>query len=157
MISAAVFTVRKTRSSSLIAQLAILGIASLLLTGCGGNLPKTIKVSGRVTFDGHNPPAPGKVYFLPIEPAAGFPSRPANGDYDRDGYFKATTFEPGDGLMPAKYLISIESWDAPPNMSGNPGKSFVPKKYQSPQTSDFKLDITPQTRPQDIKLDVITK
>ncbi len=132
-------------------------IAALLLAGCGGNLPKTIKVSGRVTFDGHSPPAPGKVYFLPIEPAAGFPSRPAKGDYDQDGYFRATTFEPGDGLMPAKYLISIESWEAPPNMSGNPGKSFVPKKYQSPQTSEFKLDITPQTKAQEIRLDVVTK
>lgn len=132
-------------------------VAGLLAAGCGSGLPKTIRVAGRVTFDGQTPPAPGKVYFLPIEPAEGFPSRPAKGDYDKDGYFRATTFEPGDGLMPAKYLISIESWEAPPNMSGNPGKSYVPKKYQSPQTSGFKLDITPRTRPQDIKLDVVTK
>jgi hypothetical protein len=141
----------------MIPRIMMVAIAALSLAGCGGSLPKTIKVSGRVTFDGQNPPAPGKVYFLPIEPAEGFPSRPAKGDYDKDGYFRATTFEPGDGLMPAKYLISIESWEAPPNMSGNPGKSFVPKKYQSPQTSEFKLDITPKTRPQEIKLDVVTK
>jgi hypothetical protein len=132
-------------------------IAAALLAGCGSNLPKTIRVSGRVTFDGQSPPAAGKVYFLPIEPAEGFPSRPAKGDYDQAGYFKATTFEPGDGLMPAKYLISIESWDAPPNMSGNPGKSFVPKKYQSPQGSGFKIDITPKMGPQEITLDVVTK
>jgi hypothetical protein len=134
-----------------------MAIAAALLAGCGSNLPKTIRVSGRVTFDGQSPPGAGKVYFLPIEPAEGFPSRPAKGDYDKEGYFQATTFEPGDGLMPAKYLISIESWDAPPNMSGNPGKSFVPKKYQSPQDSGFKIDITPKTGPQEIKLDVVTK
>jgi len=138
-------------------RLVTLVVAGLLTTGCGSGLPKTIRVEGRVTFDGQLPPAPGKVYFLPIEPAAGFPSRPAKGDYDKDGYFRATTFEPGDGLMPAKYLISIESWEAPPNMSGNPGKSYIPKKYQSPQTSGFTLDITPRTRPQDIRLDVVTK
>jgi hypothetical protein len=59
--------------------------------------------------------------------------------------------------MPAKYLISIESWEAPPNMTGNPGKSYVPKKYQSPKMSGFTLDITPRTPPQEIKLDVVTK
>jgi hypothetical protein len=157
MMLAADFFAQRIQSLPMIARIALIGIAPVLLAGCGGNLPKTIKVSGRVTFDGHSPPAPGKVYFLPIEPAAGFPSRPAKGDYDQEGYFRATTFEPGDGLMPAKYLISIESWEAPPNMSGNPGKSFVPKKYQSPQTSEFKLDITTKTKPQDIKLDVVTK
>ncbi len=154
---AADFLAQEHRSQSTIARVARAALTLLVLAGCSGNLPKTIKVSGRVTFDGQSPPAPGKVYFLPIEPAEGFPSRPAKGDYDKDGYFRATTFEPGDGLMPAKYLISIESWDTPPNMSGNPGKSFVPKKYQSPQTSEFKLDITTKTKPQDIKLDVVTK
>ena len=138
-------------------RVVTIGLAALLGAGCGPNLPKTIRVTGRVTFDGQDPPAPGKVYFLPIEPAEGFPSRPAKGDYDQNGYFRATTFEPGDGLMPAKYLISIESWETAPNMSGNPGTSHVPKKYQSPQTSGFKLDITPRTPPQEIKLDVATK
>jgi hypothetical protein len=72
-------------------------------------LPQTIRVSGQVTFDGQAPPAPGSVYFLPQEAAKGFPSRPGTGDYDRQGYFKAMTFEPGDGLMPGKYLIALES------------------------------------------------
>jgi len=142
---------------SMMLRVVTLIAAGLLTVGCGSGLPKTIRVAGHVTFDGQPPPAPGKVYFLPIEPAPGFPSRPAKGDYDKTGYFRATTFEPGDGLMPAKYLISVESWEAPPNMSGNPGKSYIPKKYQSPQTSGFTLDITPSTRPQDIKLDIVTK
>jgi hypothetical protein len=42
-------------------------------------------------------------------------------------------------------------------MNGAPGKSFIPKKYQSPQTSGFALDITPRTPPQEIKLDIVTK
>ena len=129
----------------------------LVVIGCGSSLPQTIRVTGRVTFDGHEPPAPGSVYFLPQEAAKGFPSRPATGDYDKQGYFKAMTFEPADGLMPGKYLISIESWQAPPDMSGKPGASYVPKKYQSPQTSGFSLDIMPSTRPQNISLDVVTK
>jgi hypothetical protein len=135
---------------------------SLLLTcvafaGCWNNLPQTIRVSGRVTFDGGPPPAAGTVYFLPIEAGEGFPSRPAAGDFGKDGQFRATTFEPGDGLMPGKYLMSLECWQSPPDMSGNPGKTAVPKKYQSPQSSGWKLDITPDTRPQNVTLDVVTR
>lgn len=132
-------------------------IPCLALTGCWNNLPQTIRVSGRVTFDGRPPPAIGTVYFLPIEAGEGFPSRPATGDFGPDGLFRATTFEPGDGLMPGKYLMAIECWESPPNMSGNPVKSYVPTKYQSPQASGFKLDITPTTKPQQVTLDVVTK
>jgi hypothetical protein len=128
-----------------------------MLAACGSNLPKTIRVSGQVTFDGQPPPAAGSVYFLPIEAAEGFPSRPATGDFDKDGYFKAKTFDPGDGLMPGKYIMYIECWESPPNLEGKPVKSYVPQKYQSAQTSGFKLDITPEMGPQDIQLNVATK
>jgi hypothetical protein len=138
-------------------RFAFIVSAVLLLASCGSNLPKTIRVSGQVTFDGQPPPAAGSVLFLPIEAAEGFPSRPASGAFGTDGSFKAKTFEPGDGLMPGKYLLAIECWDTPPSMQGNPGKSHVPKKYQSPQTSEFKLDITRDMGPQEIKLDVVTK
>jgi hypothetical protein len=129
----------------------------VLLASCGSNLPETVRVSGQVTFNGQPPPAAGSVLFLPIEAAEGFPSRPASGAFGVDGRFTARTFEPGDGLMPGKYLISVESFDFPPNMQGNPGKSHVPKKYQSPQTSGFKLDVTPGMKAQEIMLDVVTK
>jgi hypothetical protein len=132
-------------------------VICLALSGCWNNLPKTIRVSGRVTFDGGPPPAAGTVYFLPIEAGEGFPSRPAQAAFGPDGQFKATTFEPGDGLMPGKYLMTIECWESPPNMSGNPVKSYVPKKYQAPQSSGFQLDIAPTTKPQQITLDVVTK
>jgi hypothetical protein len=131
--------------------------AVLLLTSCGSDLPQTIPVSGRVTFDGKPPPAVGNVQFLALEAAEGFPLRPASGAFGTDGQYRAQTFEPGDGLMPGKYLLSVECWDVPPNMSGNPGKSHVPKKYQSPRTSGFTLDITPDMRKQVVNLDVVTK
>jgi len=137
-----------------VARLILIGI---LLTGCGSNLPKTIRVHGRVTYDGQPPPGPGTVYFLPTEPAEGFPTRPAMGDYDKTGNYKVTTFEPGDGLMPGKYIMHIESWESPPNMEGKPVKSFVPKKYQSALTSGFTLEITPKMKPQEVNLDMATK
>ena len=126
----------------------------LVLASCGSGLPRTIPVSGQVTFDGKPPPAAGSVLFLCTEPAEGYPVRPASAAFDTTGNFQAQTFEPGDGLMPGKYVISIECWDTPPNMQGNPGKSFVPRKYQNPQTSGFTLEITPKSKAQNIKLDV---
>ena len=95
--------------------------------------------------------------FFPQEAAEGFPSRPATGDFDKEGYFKATTFEAGDGLMPGKYTMHIECYQTAPNMEGRPVKSYVPQKYQSAATSGFELEITPRMGPQQVKLDLITK
>jgi hypothetical protein len=128
-----------------------------LLASCGSNLPRTIPVAGVVTFDGKAPPAAGNVLFLPTEAAEGYPMRPATAAFGTDGRFKAQTFDPGDGLMPGKYLVSIECWDTPPSMQGNPGKSFVPRQYQVPQTSGFALEITPKSRAQEIQLNLDTK
>ena len=132
-------------------------LATVLITACGSNLPQTVRVSGRVTFDGKTPPAAGSIYFLPVEAAEGFPSRPATGEFDANGHYRATTFEPGDGLMPGKYIMHIECWQSPPNLEGTPVKSFVPKKYQAANTSGFKLDITPKMGSQTVDLDVVTK
>ena len=142
---------------SLALNSALLAFMQVTMTGCGNNLPQTVKVSGRVTFDGQPPPAAGSILFLPVEAAEGFPLRPASGAVGLDGQFAAQTFEPGDGLMPGKYLVSIECWDMPPSMQGNPGKSYVPKKYQSPQESGLSLDLTPQMRSQEASFDVVTK
>jgi len=128
----------------------------IITAGCGNRLPQTVPVSGRVTFDGQTPPGPGTVYFLPQEAAAGFPSRPATGDFDKEGHFKVKTFEPGDGLMPGKYTMHVECYQTPPNMEGKPVKSYVPSKYQSAATSGFELEITPRMKPQQVDLDLLT-
>lgn len=138
------------------ALLMLFVIGGAMVTGCGSGLPRTIKVTGKVTFDGQPPPGPGTVYFLPKEPAEGFPVRPATADFDRSGSFQTTTFNSGDGLMPAKYIMHVECWETPPNMEGKPVKSFVPRKYQSAETSGFQLDLTPEMRSQQLSLDLVT-
>jgi hypothetical protein len=132
-------------------------IVLLPALGCGSGLPQTVRVSGRVTFDGQPPPGPGTIYFLPQEAGPGFPSRPATGDFDKDGSFQAKTFEPGDGLMPGKYTMHIECFQTPPNMEGKPVKSYVPQKYQSAESSGFKIEITPNMGSRELNLDVVTK
>jgi hypothetical protein len=132
-------------------------LLALVALGCGSDLPKMVPVAGRVTFDGQPPPGPGTIYFLPQEAAEGFPSRPATGDFDATGAYRAKTFEPGDGLLPGKYTMHIECYQTPPNMEGKPVKSYVPQKYQSAATSGFTLDITPDMRSQEVNLDILSK
>ena len=134
-------------------------LAGLLssLSGCGNGMPQTVKVTGKVTFDGKAPPGPGIIYFLPTESAEGFPMRPANGHFGADGSYKTTTFEPNDGVMPGKYKMYIECWEQEPNMEGKPVKSHVPKKYQSAETSGYELDITKETKAKELNLDLATK
>ena len=127
------------------------------LAGCGNSMPQTVKVTGKVTFDGKAPPGPGIVYFLPMEAAAGLPLRPATGDFGADGLYRTTTFEQNDGVMPGKYKIYIECWEQEPNMDGKTVKSHVPKKYQTADTSGFELDITKETKPKELNLDLATK
>ena len=138
-------------------RLLLILAAVLLLTSCGSGLPQTIPVSGRVTFDGKPPPAAGIVQFVAVEAAEGFPLRPGTGAFGTDGRYRAQTFDPGDGLMPGKYTLSVECWDVPPDMSGNPSKSHVPKKYQTPKTSGLTLEITPNMRSQVLDLDLVSK
>ncbi len=133
------------------------GLICCVLAGCGSDLPQTIKVTGKVTFDGGPPPGSGVVNFLPIESAAGFPLRPGNGDFGNDGSYSAYTFEPNDGLMPGKYKVYLECWETPPNMEGKPVKSHLPKKYQGAETSGFTLDIEPKSGAQTFDLNVVTK
>ena len=133
------------------------GLLLPIAIGCGSGLPQTVRVSGRVTFDGQSPPGPGTIYFLPQEAGPGFPSRPATGDFDKEGRFQAKTFEPGDGLMPGKYTMHVECYQTPPNMEGKPVKSHVPQKYQSAETSGFQLEITSNMGPQQVNLDIATR
>ncbi len=134
-------------------------LAALLCAtiGCGSDLPQTIKVTGKVSFDGGPPPGPGVVNFLPTEAAAGFPLRPGNGDFGTDGNYTAYTFEPNDGLMPGKYLVYLECWETPPNMEGKPVKSFLPKKYQAAQSSGFTLDLDTKSSSKVFDLDIVSK
>jgi len=136
---------------------ALVAILVVSLAGCRSKLPQTVPVAGKVTFDGQPPPAEGIVYFLPMEAAPGFSSRPATADFGPDGAFRATTFEPGDGLMPGKYQMHVECWETAPNMDGNPVKSHVPQKYQNAETSGFAVEITTDMRRQEVNLDVVTR
>lgn len=82
------------------------GLVALTLAGCGDS-DGLVPVTGKVTFDGAQPPAAGFVTFMPTERVAGKASRPARAVFDVDGAFAATSFKEGDGILPGKYTISV--------------------------------------------------
>ena len=105
----------------------------VLLGGCGGvERPTTVPVQGQVTFAGGPCPAPGTVFFGPLEVADGLPRRPGRGRFDTDGKFTVQSFAPGDGLVPGRYRIRLQCWKVAPSPS-SVGVSYLPPGYQAPE------------------------
>lgn len=74
------------------------------VVGCGKapkGGPETVKVSGAVTLDGE-PVAGAHVTFSPKTAGP-----PAFGMTDEQGRFSLQTFEPGDGAIAGKYLVTV--------------------------------------------------
>lgn len=108
-----------------------IGLVSMALYGCGqSNRPKTVPVSGTVTFAGKPPSQPGALFFAPREVVEGYPRRGGRALFDTDGTYEATSFEKGDGLVPGTYVVRVESWKMPPSM-GRPGVSLVPQGFEA--------------------------
>ena len=133
-------------SYSLVAVLLVVFTA-----GCGSP-HGTVKVFGQVTVNGEKPPGSGTISFTSVEPAAGFPNRPAMAKFGTDGSYEATSFDPSDGLVPGKYKIAVECYETPPNMDGKPTKSYIDKKYMNGETSGFELNVEPGSKP--IRFDI---
>ena len=124
--------------------------------GCGKADVKTVPVRGRITYGGGDWPAPGKIYFVPVDAATGNPRRPGSADFDTGGHFEAKTFAPGDGLLPGKYHVNLECWEVEGTMS-NPagGKSWIPAPYQSAGKNKFEVIVGPDdSGPIEVSFDV---
>ena len=114
--------------------LLVLGLA-FGLTGCGGpSLPKTISVSGKVTYKGQ-PLKGAAVLFIAKK------GPPAQAVTDASGAFKLGTYKSGDGAVPGEYGVAISAVVDP-----NPGATYIdastaklkwliPAKYGSAETS----------------------
>jgi hypothetical protein len=92
--------------------------------------------------------------FAPVEAAPGFPIRPGRAPFNKAGYFKAGTWEPGDGLMPGKYKVSVECWIVPPTLHGPPARGPVPVKYRTVTTSDLQVEVKSGAGSQEVVFDI---
>ncbi len=138
-------------------QTSLLMLLLLALPGCGRNLPQTVPVSGRVTFAGGPPPAPGIVNFQPLESADGLPLRPGSGRFGADGHFEVTSFDGHRGLVPGRYRVTITclAGEPAPVPGGWEKASYVPADYEPPELlvepgtrriADLMYDIPPKSR-----------
>lgn len=112
------------------------------ISGCGEGTPKTVTVSGTITLDGGEWPAPCSLYFMAVQPANGFPRESGIAELDKDGRFVAKTIadEFGLGLLPGHYQVAVNCWAEPYRMdAGPPRKSHVPEKYRNAATSGLKV------------------
>jgi hypothetical protein len=82
--------------------LAFVLASVVAIVGCGSGRPEVSPVRGTVTFGGRPVPT-GTIHFWPEE------GRPARGTINADGAYTLTTFEPGDGAVLGKHLVTIES------------------------------------------------
>lgn len=129
-------------------------VALVVAVGCGNDLG-IVPVEGKLTFDGGAWPKPGRVNFLPLQGAKGFPQRPGVGTFDTDGQFRVTTIESGDGLFPGTYRVYVECWEIEPageeghhhhgeeQPAPPEGRSYIDREYSSPVASPLEVTVEP--------------
>ncbi len=157
---------KSPRSSSFVLTTLPLLLLLATLVGCGNDLG-TVPVEGKLTLDGGDWPKPGRVNFLPLEPAEGFPQRPGFGTFDTDGQFRVTTIESGDGLFPGTYRVYVECWEIEPvgeedhhhageeHAAPAEGKSYVDPEHGSPVASPLEVTVEPgASGPVELEFDI---
>lgn len=133
----------------------VLASAAFLLgiVGCGGPAgPELTPISGTVTFEG-KPVGPGTVAFVPLDGNG----NPASGTIDTSGRFKMSVYNPGDGVLPGSYKVSVTVVKEPAHGDdkGNlyPPTFLSPERYMNPDSSGFNVTVE-KRKPQDLKFDL---
>ena len=120
----------------------LVALALATSSGCGKSGPKTVPVSGRVTYSG-KPVTKGDVVFQPEEVAKGQPFRPSIGKLQEDGTYRLSTFTLNDGITPGTYRIVVHSLISgpTPEQPTLPHVWAVPTRYTSTQTTPLEKKI----------------
>jgi hypothetical protein len=118
-------------------------VCLVAIVGCGEAKPDRVAVhpaAGTITFKGQ--PAQGA--FVTLHPTSGpsesVPTPRAN--VDKDGSFKVTTFDGGDGAPEGKYVVTVR-WYKLVTVGGDTaaGPNVIPPKYTRPESSDLTVRI----------------
>jgi len=91
-------------------------------------------------------PASGRILFVPRAVEGGAspsrPLRPGLATFAADGAFRATSWTPGDGLVPGTYAVVVECWKVPPTMDGPPAESHLAAAVGSAATTPLEVVVT---------------
>ena len=146
------------------------------LVGCNKTgLPGLVVGKGQVVYDG-NPLSEAMVTFFPSE-GLGAERRSAVAKTDSEGKFVLRTLNPGDGVFPGDYIVTVSkvketaspisnedqakmlSGELPPAMAVNVNakpEHLIAEKYASEKTTDLKYTIPPKGD-KNIKLELGSK
>ncbi|QDU62183.1 hypothetical protein Pan216_30500 [Planctomycetes bacterium Pan216] len=135
-----------------VALTCFVGLCVVLGSGCGsgGDLPKTVKVTGMITIDGKPVPV-GVITFFP-EPDVE-PNLNAVGHIQPDGSYSLMTFQNAHGVVPGRFKVSIQAWQREPTMEQE-GVPLIPEKYFTIDSSGLNAEVSPDQSSQtfDFKL-----
>ena len=121
---------------------AVIVTATLVtLPGCGGAQPVQEELKGLHPVKGTIKSNVGSVagmtiHMFPNSEAA----RPSSGEVKADGSFELSTRSPGDGASDGDYKIYFSK-----PLGGGKPKGAFPEKFLSPDTTDVKATIKPET------------
>ncbi len=110
----------------------------LLLAGCSEKQVEVFPVTGKVNFNGQVPVG-ATVVLHPVDDANQNDFAPT-GTVEKDGTFKITSYEPGDGAPAGEYVATIEWYKYDARLNGV-GPNVLPKKYSNWKTSPIKVSV----------------
>lgn len=115
-----------------------LAMVAILVSGCEKSPAPTYPATGRATFEGE-PVKGATITFVPEQ------GRPATAITDDDGEFEMSTFKPGDGAVAGRHTVTIILTNPGDEMiiAGRPSKNAIPGKYTVPETTPFKVEVSP--------------
>jgi hypothetical protein len=117
----------------------LLGLLALVSGACGPDGSGLVPVEGVLRYN-DQPLAGAEIVFHPVSEGPGWMPVAVTGP---DGSFRPATREPGDGIPPGRYRLTVV-WrpddgtaDEPPNL--------LPPRYARPDTSGLDVEVGPET------------
>jgi hypothetical protein len=123
-------------------------VVSVSLTGCESRFPKTVPVSGKVTWQGR-PLPDGMVAFIPTTTGEGHPTRSAGGEIGAEGTYRLSSYRPNDGAQPGEYRVTVTSYSSRSRRGDVDVKqtiSRIPERYGKPSESGLTFRIPAEAR-----------
>ena len=145
-------------AQNLLAQLAVLSVSILLISGCGDSSPPrlpTIPVEGRLLIDGKPYGPVGSIDFSPVysgEPDFKNPLPGASGTVADDGSFVLKTYEDADGIPEGNYEVALTpdvfgADEIPSDIQEVPAVKPFTIEIKQPESGTLKLEIKLETDP----------
>lgn len=129
----------------------LLGLLTLLATGCPASQERPYPVHGVVSLDG-SPLRGGLVRFEPSSPGSPGSSYGAEGTIKADGSYRLTTpsdnDRSNDGALPGLYRVVV----LPGGETAAQNSHAIPSKYYSLAGSGLEFEVKPADNPINIRL-----